>query len=311
MLVYIQQNYDYPNLIRQTPNLSGAWSGIQFTYEEVDTCDLIVVINHPQKDIKVKCRKGGRILLIQEPPYERNNYLTNYFPYFDKIISAFDKQAFEKVMNTQAALPWLINKSYDQLIDLKPDDSLKNDKISWVTSNSNVNPGHQPRLQFLDTLKQSDVNIDFFGRGINPIEDKFEGIYPYRYTLAIENYSNADYWTEKIADAFLCYTMPIYYGCKNIEDFFPKGSFIKIDINKQEEAIEIMKDALKNKLWETNKEAIIEARNLVLNKYQFFPFIKELTNSLKLSDTYTVTNIPFAPQTRKNKIVEKIRNLFQ
>jgi hypothetical protein len=311
MLVFIQSNYKFPNVFRQTPGSKGIWQDIQFTFDEIKQCDYVVVLNHPVKNIKIKCRKGGRILMIQEPPYERNNYLKSYFPYFDTIICSFDKKKSPKIINTQAALPWLINKDYDQLVDLQFTNSEKQNKISWVTSDSNVNPGHEPRLRFLEILKQSDLNIDFFGRGINPIEDKFDGVYPYRYTLAIENYSDKDYWTEKIADAFLSYTMPVYYGCKNIEDFFPKGSFIKIDIHEPIAAIEIIKNAIKNKSWEKNIDAITEARNLILNNYQFFPFITKLIATLNVTDAYISASVPVKVESRKNKIIEKIKNIFQ
>ncbi len=311
MLVYISANYSYPNLLRQTPNNKGLWDGIQFTLDKPDQCDFVVVINQPLKDINIKCRKGGKILLIQEPPYERNNYLKDYFPFFDKIICGFDKRSSTKIVNDQAALPWHVNKNYEQLINLRYIDSEKMNKISWVTSNSNVNPGHEPRLQFMKIMKQTDLEVDVFGRGIKPIDDKFDGIYPYQYTLAIENYSEENYWTEKIADAFLCYTMPIYYGCENIEDFFPQESFIKIDIHKPAEAIETIRDALKNDLWKKNIKAITEARNLVLNKYQLFPYIKGLIAKMDCNEKYISTCIPENPNSRKKIIVEKIKKIFQ
>lgn len=296
MLVYIHSNYKYPDLIRQTPLLNGVWDDIQFTYDEVDKCDYLIVINHPTKDIKVKCKKGGRILLIQEPPYERNNYLTSHFPYFDTIICGFDLKHSSNIINTQAALPWLVDKNYQQLTALSPMIDQKRDQVSWITSNSNVNPGHTPRLGFLEKIKQTDLKIDLFGRGIKHINDKFDAIYPYKYTLAIENFSDINYWTEKISDAYLSWTMPIYYGCKNIEDFFPENSFVKINIHKPEEAIEIVKKCIKDKKYDKNISAIKEARELVLNKYQFFPFMADLfkKNTLQ-SKEYFDCFIPLDP----------------
>jgi hypothetical protein len=256
--------------------LKGKWDDIQFTCDEVEQCDYIVVINHPTRDINVRCRKGGRILIIQEPPYERNNYLTSYFPYFDIIITAFDRKYSSGIIHQQAALPWLIDRSYDDLVALQLNVSAKKDKLSWVTSNSNVNPGHEPRLRFLEKIKHSSLDVELFGRGIRHIDDKFEGLYPYKYTLAIENYSDANYWTEKIADAYLSWTMPIYYGCTNIEDFFPENSFIKINIHEPEASIETIEKCMRDRLFEKNQKALGEARELVLNKYQFFPFVSKI-----------------------------------
>lgn len=311
MLVFVQSNYKFPDLLRQTNNGDGRWEDIQFTFDEVEQCDYIVVINHPVKDIHMKCRIGGKILLIQEPPYERNDYLTSYFPYFDKVISAFDKKKFPLVSsNLPSALPWHINKNFSELLNLKMINSEKLDKISWVTSNSDINLGHKFRLKFLEELKQSDLPIDLYGRGINPIDDKFDGVFPYKYTLAIENYSDENYWTEKITDAFLSYTMPVYYGCKNIEAYFPEGSFIQIDIHKPQEAIQIIKNALKNNFWEKNINEITLARNLILNKYQFFPFIKDIINHSNCPEIYASSKIP-AQIGQKNNIIKQIKNFFR
>ena len=62
--------------------------------------------------------------------------------------------------------------------------------------------------------------IDFFGFGIKDLKNKKDAIDPYLFSIAIENSKHDNYWTEKIADVFLGNTMPIYYGCNNIYDFF-------------------------------------------------------------------------------------------
>ena len=45
----------------------------------------------------------------------------------------------------------------------------------------------------------------------------------------IENTSHRGYFTEKIMDCFLLKTIPIYWGCSNITDFFNKKGIIKFD----------------------------------------------------------------------------------
>ncbi|MBK9590965.1 MAG: hypothetical protein IPO32_05465 [Crocinitomicaceae bacterium] len=78
------------------------------------------------------------------------------------------------------------------------------------------------RLEFIDYLKENSFDFDLFGRGFNPIEGKLEGLAEFKYSIAIENYSGPDYWTEKIQDAYLSWCMPIYYGCPNLEKYFKK-----------------------------------------------------------------------------------------
>ena len=82
-------------------------------------------------------------------------------------------------------------------------------------------------------------------------------------------------WTEKLADCFLSWTMPIYYGCSNLTKYFPPKSFIQIDINSPESTIQKLKTKLTQEFWESSLDSIREARELVLNKYQLFPFLVE------------------------------------
>ena len=82
-------------------------------------------------------------------------------------------------------------------------------------------------------------------------------------------------WTEKLADCYLSWTMPIYYGCTNLDKYFPKESFIQIDINSPESSLENLKEKLSKDFWESSLGSIQEARELVLNKYQLFPFLAE------------------------------------
>lgn len=67
--------------------------------------------------------------------------------------------------------------------------------------------------------------------------------------------------------------MPIYYGCTQITDYFPAESMIQIDIQKPKAAIDKIQKAVANKAWQHNIDAIAYARELILNKYQFFPLM--------------------------------------
>ena len=45
--------------------------------------------------------------------------------------------------------------------------------------------------------------------------------------LAVENTKHQNFFTEKIVDAFLSKTVPVYWGCPNIDEFFDiRGMFI-------------------------------------------------------------------------------------
>ena len=163
-----------------------------------------------------------------------------------------------------------MNKTYDEL-RCAPCPQKTGD-LSWITSNLAWLPGHKKRMEFLDILK-SQVGFDLYGRGFQPVDDKWDGLAPYRYSIAVENFRGDWYWTEKLMDCYLAWCMPIYCGCEKIDRFFPKDSFVQVDISNPTEAIRTIREVIKSDLCEKNRDAIAYARELILDKYQFFPFV--------------------------------------
>jgi hypothetical protein len=45
-LVRIEKDWDWPDLLRQTPGGQGVWDGIQFTTDEILDCDALVMLNN-------------------------------------------------------------------------------------------------------------------------------------------------------------------------------------------------------------------------------------------------------------------------
>lgn len=278
MLVYISKDWDFPNVKQQSPSSSCLWNDVCFTFEPVDECDLFIALNPPNKDIKVRCPPGNKWLFTGESPIEQYRWQTESFKYFDKVFAFWDDSVASNLVHDQTSLPWHIGRSYDELKKLSYEDAMsdKRDAVSWVTSNATHKEGHKLRMSFKDHLLNERFNFDLFGRGFDPIEDKFDGIYPYKYSIAIENYSCNDYWTEKIADCFLSWTMPIYWGAKNITSYFPEKSIIQIDPNNPGDSLKIIRRAMDDDYLSSNIEAIAEARDLILHKYQLFPHVADL-----------------------------------
>ena len=71
--------------------------------------------------------------------------------------------------------------------------------------------------------------------------DKEDGLKPYRYSIIIENSSENDYFSEKLVDACLLETVPIYWGAPNISKYFdPRGFIICKNIEQIFHAIKSM-----------------------------------------------------------------------
>ncbi|MCH2043087.1 MAG: glycosyltransferase family 10 [Saprospiraceae bacterium] len=266
-------------LLRQTPNLDGVWENVRFVIDDqvdqpLEEADYFLVFNWPLEDLTVHCPKGNRWLVSGEPPMHYNKFAIPVYKEFDKIFTQHRKSFIKHHIKKDPTAPWFVKKNYKELLSLPNNAEHKLNAVSCVTSNLTWKPGHADRLAMLEELKKMNFPIETYGRGIRPMpnDDKFEILYPYRYSIAIENSYYDHYWTEKLADCFLSWTMPIYAGAPNVVDYFPKEAIIFIDPKKPKEALEIIKEALETNAWEKNLEAIEESRNLILNKYQFFPY---------------------------------------
>ena len=136
---------------------------------------------------------------------------------------------------------------------------------------------HNDRYQFCQWLMKQMPDMELFGHGSKYIEKKYEALDPYRYHLAIENYRGAHHWTEKLADSYLSGCFPIYYGCTNIADYFPGESFLEIDIHRQHEALEKIRSMLEDRShYESSRDALYEARRLVMEKYNLMHMIESI-----------------------------------
>jgi hypothetical protein len=82
------------------------------------------------------------------------------------------------------------------------------------------------------------------GGGYHPFEAKSDGLAPYRYSVVIENVRERHYFSEKLIDAILCKTVPIYWGCPNIGDYLDTTGMVICDSAEDiHRALRAMSDA--------------------------------------------------------------------
>lgn len=103
-----------------------------------------------------------------------------------------------------------------------------------------------------------------------------------QFGVVIENTSHRGYFTEKIMDCFLLKTIPIYWGCSNIGDFFNIDGIITF--NNVDDLIYISNN-LTEDYYESKKEIINEnweiAKNYVNYELRITDFI---INTFKLNE---------------------------
>jgi hypothetical protein len=102
----------------------------------------------------------------------------------------------------------------------------KNKLISMISSNKRWVDGHELRHQI---IKKYHDKFDLYGHGFNDIDCKEVGLNQYAFSIAVENCNKDYYFTEKIIDCFRTKTIPIYWGCPSIGDFFDKRGIIQFN----------------------------------------------------------------------------------
>ncbi len=107
-------------------------------------------------------------------------------------------------------------------------------RASIVASAKNSSLGHRLRHEAVQKLQGK---MDVYGRGYHPIETKTEALAPYLFSVAIENGRVEAMFTEKIIDCFMTGTVPIYYGCNAIREYFNPDGIVEIDTIQELEDI--------------------------------------------------------------------------
>jgi hypothetical protein len=93
--------------------------------------------------------------------------------------------------------------------------------------------------------------------------------------IAIENFSHRGYFSEKIIDCFLMRTIPLYWGCSNIQDYFHKSGFFKFE---NIDDLIFISNNLTSEIYESKKE-IIENNYQIALKY--INYEQSIINKLK------------------------------
>jgi Glycosyltransferase family 10 (fucosyltransferase) C-term len=116
---------------------------------------------------------------------------------------------------------------------IKPEDQRiyeKHKLLSTIASRKKITEGHKMRHEIIQTHKKS---IDVYGGAYHPISNKIFALKDYMFSLTIENCQLDYYFTEKLIDCFMTGTIPIYWGCPSISDFFDIRGMIMLKNSKE------------------------------------------------------------------------------
>jgi hypothetical protein len=114
----------------------------------------------------------------------------------------------------------------------------KSELCSIVASGKNSTFGHQLRHQIISRYGAKIGGV--FGRAYRPLAEcweKVDALSGYAYSIAVENSRLDAYFTEKILDCFATGTVPIYWGCPTIGEYFDSSGILAFETLEELDAI--------------------------------------------------------------------------
>ncbi len=206
------------------------------------------------------------------------NWIQQKYSHF-KYVFTFDSALLRILPNAKLLI-------YGQITAEFPDDP-KDKNISMVCSNKAFCDGHVNRQRVARSLQGLIDTKGKFNGG--PFCDDREIYSGYRFNVAMENYSDGHYFTEKICNCLASKVVPIYWGCPHISEYFNMDGIIQV--NNSIDIPQVVQSILKDPEGEYNKrlEAIEDNYNRV-QKYRsyaklFLETYGDLLEDLAGSDT--------------------------
>jgi len=274
---------------RQLPQATKSWGDCRFVFApEARDYDWLVVYHDIYRPAggpgleELACPRSRTILVTTEPS-SITVYGTDYLRQYGTIITSQEPWVFNhpRVIFTQPGLIWFYGfpfgegplRTYDKLQATPP--PAKSKLIATVcSSRAGGLTLHRRRVRFTHKLQAELPELDVFGHGVRPMSDKAEALDPYQYHIAIENHVFRHHLTEKLPDAFLGYTLPFYHGCPNATDYFPRESFIPINIGDFDRTLDIIRSTIANNEYRDRLPYIIESRRRVLEEHNLFAVLE-------------------------------------
>ena len=255
----------------QTPGCAGVWKDIQGTSTKSEA-DIFVILDGLEDGMDVDL---DRTLFVTREP---------------RFIKEQDTSRFQHVIDwaeTNCGITWWLSKSYDELLAMEYPS--KPNLASCVMSSK-----HEHRNLFLRSLYKKrlwapwreSAAMDLYGRGHvrrhfgdhyrGPIESngncKWPGLESYRYTLVLENSQQHNYWTEKLADAYLAWCVPMYWGCPNLGDYFDEESFYSVSL---EVSVDRINEIISQPVDQAMVDRLQKAREDILNEFNIWEVIRK------------------------------------
>ena len=275
--------------MRQTQDGQAAMGSVQFSLAPQSAApstpqaeSWLVVFDEAPAGFGTTTPRERRILFVTEPP-EIKKYPRSYLAQFGMVVSPYDFRSVERrsMVIGNPCLNWHFGVSHasgkyvstfgclDELRHMPMPQ--KTGLISVVCSNKTATEAQRARLALVRLLKEQlgDV-LHVYGRGFNPVDDKMSAIAPYKYHVVLENNLLPYFWTEKLSDAWLGWSLPLYLGAPNLGSVCPAAGFVSLPANGPEACAQTVLQALDSQLWEARQAELALCRTWMIETTNVF-----------------------------------------
>lgn len=268
---------DWP-IERQLPSRGPRWGEFEFNVNDRLRKADFWVVSIGLLDLERCICPPNRTLFVTYEPSAVHIYEPAFLDQFAQVLTCQRQIHQRNVSHNHQGQLWYagvrypdgaVTHDYDSLSTLPPPD--KTGEISLITSRKTLTAAHRDRIALVERLQERlGDRLHVYGEGFKRVPDKLDAILPYRYHLVIENSAERDYWSEKLADAYLGWSFPIYLGCPNIGDFFPSDALHPLVDRNVDAMVSEIESVLRCDPYVQALPLLRRARGQVLNEHNFF-----------------------------------------
>lgn len=201
-------------------------------------------------DIYATPQTNRRKIFIQFEPeltYKLRSFLLKNASYYDYILT-FDDVVLKTCPNARKCLCAACWVPLPDILSMNVAD--KQFKLSGLFADMNVGEGRLFRKRVYE--RQLEIKIPFLfyrssSRGSKNVPEVGENPYfpsqsskidlfrTFQFSIVFENSSQINYFTEKLIDCLVTKTIPVYWGCPNIHEYFDTTGWILLKTTTFEE----------------------------------------------------------------------------
>lgn len=241
-----------------------------------EECDLIVSINKP-----IYNKKTQVLGVLMEPSWFLGDKKHHIYSTCDHVLSYNRDTNYKNNIHYPGLLPMQLTYTEGNDLNYFINKTFNKTKICSMIVSRNKSSCrddvlYNSRIKLAEQILQTDLPVDIYGTGWDPyiardnrikgsldLNSKHIGLEEYKFSIAIENTVEGDYFTEKVTDCLLVDTIPLYYGCRSINNFFVTPLALGT-CNSVEEISNILNHSNNYNFFNTDKQLLGKKFNLLV-----------------------------------------------